>query len=192
MRAFWTLVVASALAGCPAVADNPNLPSCDLPDSEQHDVDTFAATVGGDAWTAPAVPPGNTWQLTGTGFQTSSGDGTTDMTVRLTSSSTFEENEDGTVDIDLDTPIQAVFDDRETTDFQLGNQNLDGGDTSLTIDSVTFHTNQDGGGGFLRLGFEDGEEGGPGLILGCFFYSAGEAQGDDIVDVEGGAFILSE
>jgi len=194
MRALSSLVVsASLLAGCTGPLGNSNLPSCDLPDPEEHDADTFSATVGGDLWEAPAVPPGNTWNLSGTGFQTSSGDGTTDMTIRLTSSSTFEEDEEGDVDIDLDVPIAEVFNDRpDSADFQLGNQNLDGGDTSLTISAVTYHTNQDGGGGFLRLGFQDGEEGAAGFILGCFFYSAGAAQGSDVVDVEGGAFVLNE
>ena len=193
MRAVLSLLAsASLLVGCPTGDPNSNLPSCELPDSESHAADTFVGTVDGDLWEAPAVPPGNTWALSGTGFQTSAGNGTVDMTIRLTSSSEFEEEEDGSIDIDLDTPIQAVFEDREPTDFQLGNQNLDGGDTSLTINSVTFHTNQDGGGGFLHLAFEDGEDDAPGLILGCFFYSAGEAQGESVIDVSGGQFILNE
>jgi hypothetical protein len=152
----------------------------------------FTASIDGDAWDAPAVPTNNPWQLSGTGFQTSGSADGRDMTIRLTASSTFEEDEEGDVDEDLDDPIQEVFEDRPgSVDFQLGNQNLDGGDTSLTIDAVTYHTNQDDGGGFLRLGFEDGESGG--LILGCFYYTAGAASGDgSVVAVEGGRFILAE
>ena len=186
------LLSALLLAGCPGDVVNPNLPSCDLPNPEEHPADTFRGTIGGESWEAPAVPPGSTWQLAGTGFFTASGDGSRDMTIRLTNSSVFLEEEDGSVSAELDEDIESVFGARIGADFALGNQNDDGGDISLTIDSVTHHTNQPGGGGFLRLGFQDGEDGAPGLILACFFYTAGEAQGDALVEVEGGAFVLSE
>ena len=195
MRAFIGLFALSVtLVACPTEEANPNLPSCDLPDSEELAPGNFRATINDSLWEAPAVPPGNPWQLSGTGFQTSGSADGSDMTIRLTSSSRFEEQEDGSVDKDLDDPIQDVFDDMPVSvDFQLGNQAIEGGDTSLTINAVTHHTNQDGGGGFLRLSFQAGDdEGSPALILGCFDYTAGEAGGGETAVVSDGAFVLAQ
>jgi hypothetical protein len=182
-----------ALIGCPTDGADGNLPFCELPDPEELAPGNFVASINGSPWEAPAVPVANPWQLSGTGFQTSGSADGKDMTIRLTMSSTYEEDDDGEVDIDPDDPIQDVFDDQPASvDFRLGNQNLDGGDTSLTIDTGLFHTNQNGGDGFLRLGFQEGEDGAPGTILACFFYTAGDTDSDDVAEVTDGAFVLSQ
>ena len=193
-RAFF--LFALVLVGCPSAEDD-RLPSCTVPDDLE--VGTVTAEVDGEEWTGATAGyqliAGPALQVSATGAD---GDGrTVNIVLRLLRASSFavdEETDEVVRDDDQD--IEDILRDKETPyDFALGDASEVGANATVTISpDPSMSTGEGDGDGFLRITSiavpDDGEDGDPEELVGCFDLRAVTQNEDRGVDVVGGGFRL--
>jgi hypothetical protein len=179
-RATSLLALPLLLLGCPTSSDS-NLPSCSAPD--ELEVGTVEATLDGDPWTGTS----SGYQLAATGFFFAANAAPLSLSLRVTRSSVYGEDEEGNVVIDEGDSVEDIFDEAAfPADLAFGSTNDDGADATPVLDGETFHTSE-GGSGFGTL-LELVED--PPHLRGCFELIAGSTSGDDELTLSG-AFALA-
>ena len=191
------LVLALLLFGCPTSTDD-RLPSCTPPDELV--LNTMAATIDGEEWVGDTagfqIIAGPALQVSATGQD---GDGQTiNVVLRLlrgTVWSVDEETDEVVTDTGAD--IEDALEDKETPyDFEVGDANTHGANSTVTISpSPSMSTGEGDGGGFASItGIgvpEDGESGDPEEVTGCFKFAAESQDGSSKVNLESGGFRLT-
>ncbi|HCP46708.1 MAG TPA: hypothetical protein DIU15_11730 [Deltaproteobacteria bacterium] len=176
------LLMAFALVlgvGCAGSSADDGTPSC-TPDPDLAEGE-MRATVDGEEWLASD----GVYSLQPVGLLVNVVvDPANSMNMLLSQVAEYTVDEEGDLDVELGAEVGDVLSDENLPlDFKLGRTSSDGGSVTLYVDDVTHQSNETLDDGFARItGVGD-------VITGCFFFSAGVAQGSgDDVQVEDGSF----
>lgn len=194
---FLILALFALLLGCPTEADD-RLPGCTAPDEQE--LNTLSGTIDGEAWTGASsgfqMIAGPALQVSATGPDV---DGVTvNVVLRLLRATVWsiDEETDEVVTDEGDTIEDALDDAAAPYDFDVGDANVNGANSTVTITGdPSMSTGEGDGGGFARITSigvpEGGEAGDPEEVVGCFEFAAESQDGSADVDIADGGFRLT-
>jgi hypothetical protein len=184
---FALVAAASLLSACPG-SQEPEGPSCEA-DAEM-DSGELHATVDGEERVAETQG----FQLSATGFNLAfTVDAHNTTSIRLVRSSIITVDDEGNEDVEEGDEVENLFEDGDfPADFLLRDGSDDGGDVTLVVEDVTYHTSEAPDPGFLRLDtYESASEGAAPVLRGCLYFDAA-TDGGDSVRLEAGVFAAEE